>query len=137
MKPLKSVMLPCLTPLTVSCSTVPRPGADSKITVPVSPKDSSVPWSVSSVPSGTLTVDEADGDDDADPEADPEADASALSGSSPEPELQPASATAVTVVRTARDRAGRSGEGTRTFCTPTRRDRGRTTSQQPSSRSAK
>src|SRR4051794_24175865 len=61
MKPLRSASVPCRTPCTVSRRTVPRFCTGSKITVAGRPNVSSVPWSVSVTPSGTVTVDDADG----------------------------------------------------------------------------
>src|SRR6476659_1302259 len=102
MKPLKSSRLPCLTLFTVSCRTVPRPSDGSKITVPVSPKDSLPPCSVRSVPSGTGTVEDGLGDaDDADDEDEAASDDELPASLAAPSELQPPSASAAAVVTAA------------------------------------
>src|SRR6476469_9634286 len=125
MKPLKSSRLPCLTLFTVSCRTVPRPSDGSKITVPVSPKDSLPPCSVRSVPSGTGTVEDGLGDADDEDEDEAASDDELPASLAAPSELQPPSASAAAVVTAARGRTGRrKALSTGTFCTPDQARRG-------------
>src|SRR4051794_31571376 len=116
MNPLKSARSPLVTPLTVSCRTVPRFRLDWKITVALSPNASVEPWSVSAVPAGTGTVEDGDGD-----EAD---EAEVLGLWSPDepvfssgPPLHPASPRAALTATATRAAAGFCrGRRTRTLC---------------------
>src|SRR4051794_5322000 len=116
MNPLKSARSPLVTPLTVSCRTVPRFRVDSKITVAVSPNASVEPWSVSAVPAGTGTVEAGDGDeaDEADVLGLWSPDEPVLSSGPP---LHPASPKAAPTATATRAAAGLCrGRRTRTLC---------------------
>src|SRR4051794_12061089 len=114
MKPPKSFRLPRRTFFTVSCRTVPRTFDGSKMAVAESPNESLPPWSVSFTDSGTLTVEDGDGDEE------PDVDESPLALS----ELQPASTTALTVTDASRAQGMRFRGRTRSLCPAVRPVRG-------------